>query len=356
MMRKTGRAATKNPPNRFESIHIEDDLTHLCEGMAAESTRKTKTEFFVDEGRTLIRENQSSDLPFRYSVNPYRGCEHGCAYCYARPGHETLGLGAGLDFETKILVKQSAAKMLRRELNHSKWRGEPITLSGVTDCYQPVERHRKITRALLEVLVEARQAFSIVTKNALVTRDLDLLTAAARLDCVHVFLSITSLRHDLTRELEPRTSAPAARLRAIEALAEACVPVGVMVSPVIPALNDEEVPAVLQAASQAGAQSAATILLRLPLSVRPVFESWLEQRLPPTHARRVLSRIRACRDAKHSDSRFGTRMRGTGPYAESLRTTFAMFAARYGLDRGLPPLNTAHFRPPANEQGQTRLF
>ena len=353
---RVGRATAENPPNRFETIHVEADLEHHENAAAWDQPRKLKTEFFADQGRTLICENHSPDLPFRYSINPYRGCEHGCAYCYARPGHEMLGMGAGLDFETKIIVKRSAARILRRELNRSRWQGEAITLSGVTDCYQPIERQLKITRGLIEVLVESRQAFSIVTKNALVTRDLDLLSEAAQYNGVHVFFSINSLRHALTRRLEPRTSAPAARLRAVTALSAAGIPVGVMVAPVIPGVNDEEVPAVLKQAYDAGARAAATILLRLPLSVAPLFQSWLEQNLPSEHGQRVLHRIRDCRDGKLNDANFGSRMRGAGPYADALQSTFRTFAAKYGLDRGLPPLDTSHFRPPTDEHGQGRLF
>ncbi len=265
--RIAGRAAALNPPNRYAQIRIEpdsepdwdqpidvgDEAMRVADSAAVVS-RKVATQFYHDETRTLIRENDSPDIPFRYSINAYRGCEHGCAYCYARPGHEHLGWSAGLDFETKILVKMSAAHVLRRELCHPRWGGEPITMSGVTDCYQPIERHLQITRAVIEVLVEARQAFSIVTKNRLVTRDLDLLAQAASWNGVQVFISITSLQAELTRQLEPRTSVPTARLRAISELASAGIPTGVIVAPIIPGLNDEEIPMILREARAAGAK------------------------------------------------------------------------------------------------------
>ncbi len=276
-------------------------------------------------------------------------------YRYARPGHETLGLNAGLDFETKILVKPAAAKLLRAELNRSSWRGECITLSGITDCYQPAERHYQITRQCLEVLVQSRQAFAIVTKNALVVRDLDLLQQAAAQKTVHVNISVTSLDAQLTRKLEPRTSTPSARLRAIERLAEAGIPVATMVAPVVPGLTDHEMPSILEAVRDAGALAASYQLLRLPSTVLPVFMSWLQSNYPERSAL-VESRIRTCRGGKLNESEFFQRMKGGGAYAEHVRTTFRTFARRYGLDQGLPSLDTSQFRPPRNAQGQQLLF
>ena len=351
-----GRAAGKNPANRFESVHLQPMQIESWDEDPEARSAKVPTQWFVDRSQTLIRENQSEDIPFRYSMNPYRGCEHGCAYCYARPTHETLGLGAGLDFESKILVKQQAAKLLRRELCRAGWQSEPITLSGVTDCYQPIERGLKVTRSLLEVLVEARQAFAIITKNALVLRDIDLIQQAHAWNGVHVFLSVTSLRQELTKQLEPRTSAPAARLDAVRRLSALGIPVGVMVAPVIPGLNDEEVPAILKAAADAGAQSAAYILLRLPLSVQPVFVDWLDENVPPEHARRVLSRIEDCRQGRLNDSQWGVRMRGTGSYAEAIAATFQTFARKFNLDRRLPELSCHEFRPPIDANGQKFMF
>ncbi len=357
MPKPAGRAAQSNPPNRFESIHVERDDEHLEEGSTEDdSFGRVPTQFYRDATRSLIRENDSPDIPFRYSINPYRGCEHGCAYCYARPGHETLGFSAGLDFETKIMVKMSAAELLRKELCHPKWSGEPITMSGVTDCYQPAERQLRITRSIVEVLVESRQAFGIITKNALVTRDLDLLSEAASWNGVHVFLSITSLNSQLARQLEPRTSTPAARLRAVGDLTSAGVPAGVMVAPIIPGLNDDEMPAILKAAREAGAQSASSVLLRLPLTVRPVFESWLESHLPEAQRNRIVHRIQDCRDGKMNHAQFGSRMSGSGPYAAAIQKTFAAFAAKFDLNRKLKPLETTHFRRPQSPTGQRSFF
>jgi DNA repair photolyase len=351
--RVTGRGAAANPGNRFERIQLHVDESQLEGGEGVGG--KVATEFYEDDSRTIIRENFSPDVPFRFSINPYRGCEHGCAYCYARPGHETLGLGAGIDFETKILVKRRACQLLRDELNSPRWQGEPVTLSGVTDCYQPAERYFKLTRSLIEVLVEAQQAFSIVTKNALVKRDLDLLTAAARCRLVHVYLSVTTLDSGLARVLEPRTSAPAARLEAIRVLHAAGVPVGAMVAPVIPGLNDHEIPVILRAVREAGAQAASMVLLRLPQAVAPIFTAWLRTAVPE-RSERVLGRIRACRGGRLSDPRFGSRMRGEGAYADHLRQTFDTFVRRHGLACPLPALDTSRFRPPRSAEGQQSLF
>ena len=247
--RFVGRATNLAPPNRFEQTRQEADHEHLTgddELLAAE--RSVPTVFLPDRAATLIRENDSPDIPFRYSLNPYRGCEHGCAYCYARPTHETLGLNAGLDFETKILVKHDAPQLLRRELNHRRWRCEPIMMSGVTDCYQPAERRYRLTRGILEVLLEARQPACIITKNALICRDIDVLAEMAKRNLVSTALSITTLDADLARTLEPRTATPAAKLRAVRDLADAGVPVRVMVAPIIPGLTDNEIPAILAAA------------------------------------------------------------------------------------------------------------
>jgi DNA repair photolyase len=292
---------------------------------------------------------------FRYSVNPYRGCEHGCAYCYARPSHEWLGFNAGLDFESKVLVKHDAPALLRQALARPAWRGEPIAISGVTDCYQPAERRFRLTRGCLEVALEHCQAVSLVTKNALVLRDLDLLQPLAAKRLVHVYVSVTTLDPALAGNLEPRTSRPAARLEAVRRLAAGGVPVGVLVAPIIPAVNDSEIPAILQAAHEAGAQSAGSILLRLPLAVRPIFEDWLARNLPD-RAERVLARIRDTRGGRLNDSQFGRRMQGQGEYAAGIAQTFRVFAQRLGLDGRLPPHDTTLFRRPEPADGQKRLF
>jgi DNA repair photolyase len=350
-----GRGAGISPPNRFERVHAEDDWEHLDPAEALPDERRVPTVLMPNETRRLITENDSPDVPFRYSINPYRGCEHGCAYCYARPGHETLGMNAGLDFETRILVKYDAPDRLRDELAENNWRGEPITLSGVTDCYQPAERTLRLTRGCLEVMLEARQPLGIITKNILVTRDIDLLAPLAAQNLARVFLSITTLDDSLARTLEPRTATPQARLRAVSELARAGVSVGVMVAPIIPGLNDQEAPAILAAAKEAGARWAGYVLLRLPYAVRPIFEDWI-RRSNPEKADRVLGLIRETRAGRMNDPQFGSRMRGKGPYAEQIESAFTVFRKKHGLDRPMPPLDSSKFVAPQPRAGQMRLF
>ncbi|MCR4415262.1 MAG: PA0069 family radical SAM protein, partial [Thermoguttaceae bacterium] len=304
---------------------------------------------------TVVTENQSPDVPFRYSLNPYRGCSHGCSYCYARPTHEYLGYSAGLDFETRVLVKHRAPALFREFLARPSWQPEPITLSGVTDPYQPVERRLKITRQCLEVALEARQPIGLVTKNALVVRDLDLLTEMASLGIVHVSISITTLRQPLARTMEPRTSAPEARLRAIGALSAAGVPVTTLVAPVVPGLTDSEIPAILAACAEAGARWAAYQLLRLPQTVQPVFLEWLE-RTHPLQQERVLAAIRSTREGKLNCAEFGLRMSGTGPLAEQIEQLFDVFARKLGLNGEPPPVDSSRFRAPRVAKGQLWLF
>ncbi len=354
-IRTVGRAAGVTPPNRFERVHAELDFEHLAEAGELPDVRRLHTQFLPDNSRSLITHNDSPDVPFRYSINPYRGCEHGCAYCYARPGHEMLGMNAGLDFETRILVKYHAPDLLRAELGREGWRGELIAMSGVTDCYQPAEREFRLTRGCLEVMREAHQPVGIITKNALVTRDLDLLASLAADRLTHVFVSLTTLDADLARTMEPRTAAPEARLRAMRELSAAGVPVGVMVEPIIPGINDSEIPAILRAARAAGARSAGYLLVRLPLAVRPIFEEWL-MRSYPDKAERVFSLIRSTRDGRMNDSEFGSRMRGQGNYAAGIARTFQVFKTKFGLDGSLPPLDSSRFVPPQPARGQMRLF
>lgn len=354
--RVVGRGAQASPGNRFERVHTEADFEQLepDDEILADS-RRIPTTFLPDAARSIITRNDSLDVPFMFSINPYRGCEHGCAYCYARPTHETLGMNAGLDFESKVLVKHDAPKLLREELSDPRWQPETIAISGVTDCYQPAERTFRITRGLLEVLLEARNPAGIITKNALVLRDLDLLTAMARENVIHVFLSITTLDAELARKLEPRTSTPVARLAAIRTLAAAGVPVGVMTAPIIPGLNDRELPAILEAARDAGARSAGYVLLRLPYAVRPIFTDWL-QRHCPLQAERVLSLIRTTRDGELNSAEFGDRMRGSGGYAETIAATFKAFKHKLGYEKHLPEMDATKFRPPKNASGQLSLF
>jgi DNA repair photolyase len=344
-----GRGTPENPENRFEQIHIALDPDEREESGIGPETR-----FFRDASRSVLAENESPDIGFRFSLNPYRGCEHGCAYCYARPSHEYLGFSAGLDFESRIMVKEDAPALLRRTLLAPSWQPEVIALSGNTDCYQPAERRLCLTRRCLEVLAEFRNPVGIVTKSALVVRDVDLLADLAGHDAVHVILSLTTLDRHLARRLEPRAATPERRLEAIAALARAGVPVGVLVAPVIPGLNDAEIPRILDAAAAAGARSASWVLLRLAKPLDALFTSWLERNMPERKTR-VLNRIRDCRQGRLSDSRFGHRMRGEGLYAEQIGQLFAVAARRTKLHEPLPPLCTTRFRRPPQPGEQLRL-
>jgi DNA repair photolyase len=343
-----GRGASTNPANRFELICYQRDLDAPLEDLPAPATQ-----FLRDQTRSIIARNDSPDVGFDASINPYRGCEHGCVYCYARPYHEYLGFSSGLDFETKIMVKEDAPELLRRELTASRWQPRTLGLSGVTDCYQPIEQRLKLTRRCLEVLVEFRNPVGIVTKRHLVSRDADLLAELAQHQAAAVFLSITTLDRELARSLEPRASQPEGRLAAIEELTKAGVPVGVLVAPVIPGLTDHEMPAILAAAAQAGAKCAGYVLLRLPYAVAGLFEDWLAQHYP-ARREKVLQRLRDMRGGEVHDSRFGLRMRGEGVLAEQVRALFHLGRRRAGLESGFPPLSTAAFRRPAG--AQQRLF
>lgn len=349
-----GRGAQTDPPNRFEAVHAERDWEQPADDESP-NERPVKTQFLVDHSRTIVSENDSPDIPFRYSVNPYRGCEHGCAYCYARPTHEYLGFNAGLDFESRILVKERASELFRDWLARDGYVPEWIAFSGVTDCYQPCERKFELTRRCLQVAAKCGQPIGIVTKNALVARDLDVLQPMAERRTVRVLLSVTTLDAELARTLEPRTSSPEARLRTIRELSAAGVEVGVMIGPVIPGLNDVEIPAILQAAKEAGAVMAAYVLLRLPLTVRPVFTDWLAKALP-SKKDKIESLIRQCRDGELNDSQFGRRRFGEGQIAEQIAQTFRVFAKKYELDRTVPPLETRFFQHPTPSSGQRRLF
>jgi DNA repair photolyase len=341
-----------NPPNRFESSWHE--LDPEADDPDPDARPAPATEFLADASRSIIARNDSPDVPFDASVNPYRGCEHGCAYCYARPFHEHLGFSAGLDFETKILVKHDAPELLRRQLSARGWKPTPLAFSGVTDPYQPVERRLRLTRRCLEVLAEFRNPASVITKNRLVVRDADLLGALALDGAAVAFLSITTLDGALARSLEPRASTPSARLAAIEGLSAAGVPVGVMVAPVIPGLTEHEIPAILSAAAKAGARHAGYVPLRLPGNVAPLFDDWLD-RNAPGRKDKVLNRLKGLREGKLHESRFGLRMRGTGPLAEAIDAVFRAACRRVGLNREPLRLSTASFRRP-EANGQLRLF
>jgi DNA repair photolyase len=342
-----GRGAGFNPTNRFETIAVERDPE-------APGPDRLDTQLLRDTSRSLITRNDSPDVGFEVSINPYRGCEHGCVYCYARPFHEYLGFSAGLDFESRILVKEDAPELLRKELSAPKWQPQTLVMSGVTDPYQPAERKLEVTRRCLEVLAEFRNPVGIITKNELVTRDIDHLSALAEHGAVAVNLSITTLDGDLARRMEPRASHPRERLKAVERLAAAGIPVGVMVAPVVPAITDHEMPKILEAAAQAGATSAGYVVLRLPGAVAGLFEEWLERHFPD-RKEKVLNRVRDLRGGKLYDPRFGSRMKGEGLFADQIRTTFETFKRRYGLDRPRPELSTAAFRRPG-EGVQLGLF
>lgn len=339
-----GRGANLNPPNRFERIHLAADPD-----LPVEEQASPRTQFFDDGSESLLNKNNSPDVGFSYGLNVYRGCEHGCAYCFARPYHEYLGWSSGLDFETKILVKRRAPELLRRELSARNWKPQPIAMSGATDCYQPAERQLKLTRQCLAVFAELRHPVFIITKNALVTRDLDLLRELARFQCIGVHVSVTTLDGDLSGKLEPRASRPAARLRAIRELAEAGIPVGVMVAPVIPGLTDHEVPSILAAAAEAGATSAGHVLVRLPHAVKDVFLQWLDDHAPTKKAR-IMDRLMTLHGGKLYDSDWGKRMRGEGIFAQQLEELFKVASRRAGLNQQHFALSTEHFRRPGGTQ------
>jgi DNA repair photolyase len=351
-----GRGASDNPPNRFESTHHERELEQLEDDddyLAALS--RPKTEYLSDQSRSIIAKNDSPDVGFEASLNPYRGCEHGCIYCYARPTHEYLGFSAGLDFETRIMIKHDAPELLRKALSSRGWKPQVLGLSGVTDAYQPIERQLGLTRRCLAVLAEFRQAVTIITKNRLVTRDIDLLTDLARDRAAGVFVSITSLDDELIGRLEPRTTRPRGRLSTIAALAAAGIPTGVMVAPVIPGLTEHEIPAILKAAAHAGARSAGYTMVRLPLGVAGLFEDWLAQHFPDRKDK-VLERIRAMRRGRLNDSRFGVRMSGEGNAAEMIAQIFRGACRRAGLNMSPWPVSAAAFRRPPQQHGQLTLF
>lgn len=314
---------------------------------------RPQTVFLRDGTKSILVKNESPDLPFAYSINPYRGCEHGCIYCYARPYHEYLGFSAGLDFETRIMVKADAPELLRAALSARTWTPQPIAVSGVTDAYQPIERSLRLTRRCLEVLLECRNPVAIVTKNRLVTRDIDVLAPLVELGAASVAVTVTTLDTGLNRIMEPRTSLPRQRLETIAELAAAGIPVHVMVAPVVPGLTDHEVPGIVAAAAEAGARSASYIPLRLPHGVAPLFEAWLAQHFPDRKDK-VLNRIRAMRGGQLNDPRFGSRMRGEGIFADHLSSLFRIACRRAGFQRDIPPLETRHFRRP--QHGQLELF
>ncbi|ARP90003.1 radical SAM protein [Bordetella genomosp. 9] len=358
-----GRGAVTNVRHRFQSEEriadpsanpsadagVDEDAAARIERIASSGSPAAlplRTAVSVEQARKLLSRNDSPDVPFDRAINTYRGCEHGCVYCYARPTHAYLGYSPGLDFETRLIAKANAVDALRAELAKPGYRVEPINIGSATDVYQPIERDWRLTRGVISLLLETGHPLTIVTKNALIERDLDLLQALARRKLVAVYISITSLDDVLSRTLEPRASAPWRRLQTVRRLAEAGVPVGVLAAPMIPFINDEYLERIVEAAGQAGAYYASYTVVRLPWEVKPVFEEWLQAHFPD-RAERVLHRIEDMREGKRNDPKFGSRMRGTGIWAELLRQRFAIAVRKAGLNQHRLQLDTRQFVPPA---------
>jgi DNA repair photolyase len=348
-----GRGAASNPPNRFEEFSVGPPPADLAQYFEEpDEPRSIPTTYYVDHSRSILAYNESPDLGFRYSINPYRGCEHGCIYCYARPSHEYLGFSSGIDFESKILIKPNAAALLQDELRSPSWEPQVVVFSGNTDCYQPVERQMQLTRQCVQVFLNHRHPFSIVTKNALVQRDLDLLRELASMNLVFVIISVTTLDSVLARALEPRTSAPHKRLETIELFAKSGIPVGVNAAPIIPGLNDPEIPAILRAAAARGATHASHTMVRLSYALKDLFVDWVQRHFPE-RAPKIINRIREVRDGRLSDSEFGTRMSGKGSYADSIHRLFETTCTRYRLNEKQLQLSTSHF---TRNPSQLKLF
>src|SRR5690348_2227889 len=357
-----GRGATFNPANRFRADAREpyDDGWPRAGEPDDDPPAPIRTVVTVQRARTIIAHNDSPDVPFTQSINPYQGCEHGCIYCFARPTHAYLDLSPGIDFETKLYAKPDAADLLRAELAKPGYRCDPIALGTNTDPYQPIEREWRITRSLLELLAAHEHPFTIVTKSALVERDIDIIAPMAAKRMARVFLSITTLDRDLARRMEPRAAAPHRRLQALKTLSDAGIPVGVMVAPIIPQLNDRDLEAILGAAASNGAKSAGWVLLRLPLEVAPLVREWLDVHYP-LRAGHIMSLVRQMRGGRDYDSTFGTRMRGSGEFADLIARRFAIACRRFGLDlsrREHVDLDVSRFRPPRSDDAarQGELF
>lgn len=339
-----GRGSAHNPKNRFLDTHLQYDID--------EETGKLdrpKTQFLKDHTGKVISTNNSPDIGFDVSLNPYRGCEHGCVYCYARPTHEFLGMSAGLDFESKIVVKYDAPRLLREELAKPIWTPKTLVMSGVTDPYQPIEKKLKITRRCVEILAECNHPLAIITKNYLVTRDIDQLSKLAKIDAVKVILSITSLRPEITNTMEPRTSRPQKRLQAVRELSEAGIPVYVNIAPVIPGLTDDEIVPIMEAVAEAGAGSVSLLNVRLPYGVKDLFTKWLEDH-HPNRKEKVLNRIKNLKNGTLNRYKFGERFRVEGVYGQQIKQLVNIHAKRLGLHRENSPLNSSEFKRPATNQ------
>jgi DNA repair photolyase len=336
-VRPHGRGAAVNTEQRFSELQVQYD--------PGEEPPRVATKIFRDHSSSIISRHNSPDLPFAASLNPYRGCEHGCAYCYARPTHEWLGFSAGVDFESRIVIKENAPALLRAELANEKYVPENLSLSGVTDPYQPLEKKLQITRGCLAVLAECRHPVVLITKNHLITRDIDHLAELARFQATAAYISITTLDADLARKMEPRASSPKMRLEAIRALHEAGISVGVSIAPIIPGLNDSEIPAIMQAAKEAGAQFAGYTVVRLPFSVKDVFALWLEEHFPGMKDK-VLGRIEETQGRTLSHGDFGKRLKGVGVWADQVAQMFKVSLKRAGMLHRRPEVSAGHFRRP----------
>ena len=339
-----GRGAGGNPVNRFERIAYQRD-----EEYDPQEDPKLATEYYKDTSRSIIVTNDSPDIAFEASINIYRGCEHGCVYCFARPTHEYLGLSSGLDFESRIFVKEDAPTLLRKELAKPGWKPQVLAVSSVTDCYQPIERKLGLTRQCLQVLLDFRNPTALITKNRLITRDIDLLRQMHDYHGVAVNISLTTLNDEVARRMEPRASSPEHRLAAIKELAAAGIPVNVLVAPVVPGLTDHELPSIIKAAGKAGAQSAGYIVLRLPYAVKDLFVQWLEDHFPD-RKNKILNRIRSLRGGKLYDSTWGKRMSGEGIFADEIRKLFEVASRKAGMSKRYSPLSTSAFRNAGDQQ------
>jgi len=348
-----GRGANLNPKNRFEKLSIENFTFDDWQDFDEPADNNLLTEYYLDESKTVISKNNSEDVGFDYSFNPYRGCEHGCIYCYARPTHEYLGFSSGVDFETKIMVKPNAASLLEEEFKKKNYKPDIIIFSGNTDCYQPLEKRMKITREALKVCLKYGNPVGVITKNALIQRDVDVLKEMAALGIVSVTISVTTLDKDLARKMEPRASTPEMRLRTIEVMAENNIPVTVNAAPIIPGLNDKEIPSILKESSRRGAESAGYIMLRLPYSVKDLFIGWIQREFPD-RASKVINSIKSIRNGKLNSSEWRKRFRGEGELADTVRNLFQISCRKYGLNRRHFNLRTEHFK--SNFTKQLQLF
>jgi len=339
-----GRGAQLNPKNRFEKLYIGElpDKDVVFEEDKEKQERKIPTTYFRDDSKTVIAKNDSYDVGFNNSINPYRGCEHGCIYCYARPTHEYLSFSAGIDFETKIMVKENAPELLEKEFNKKSYKPEVLMISGNTDCYQPVEKKLKITRNILKTCLKYRNPVSIITKNALIQRDIDILKQLSEFELVTVTLSITTLNKDLAHKMEPRTSSPVKRLQTIELFARNGIHTGVNVAPIIPGLNDKEIPNILKEASERGAEYAGHIMLRLPYAVKDLFINWVNREFPD-RANKIINSIKEIRGGKLNSYEWGKRFSGEGELADAIHSLFEISCRKYGLNEKIFSLNTKNF-------------